>query len=175
MTPELLLQSQEFYNALAKVLEKGCLSIGWDYAEAYVLNGDGTKMVCCPVWYGRPEIQEKLAKFHRLSQTATFPPGLCLQGWVWISKQPQWEEDVGALPQTVYPLARQAEIIGLKSAFGIPILANNTVIAVLLFYSQNFRKEERELIELISAFSDADIARPAIGYFFGFKRMWFRG
>ncbi len=154
MTPERLLQSQEFYNALAKVLEKGCLSIGWDYAEAYVLNGDGTKMVCSPVWYGRPEIQNKLAKFHRLSQTATFPPGLCLQGWVWISKQPQWEEDVGALPQTVYPLARQAEVIGLKSALGIPILANNTVIAVLLFYSQNLRKEERELIELISAFSD---------------------
>jgi len=154
MTSELLLQSEEFYNALAKVLEKGCLSIGWDYAEAYVLNGDGTKMVCCPVWYGRPEIQDTLAKFHRLSQTATFPPGLCLQGWVWISKQPQWEEDVGALPQTVYPLARQAEIIGLKSALGIPILANNTVIAVLLFYSKNFRKEERELIELISAFSD---------------------
>jgi PAS domain S-box-containing protein len=154
MTPELLLQSQKFYKALAKVLEKSCLSIGWDYAEAYVLNGDGTKMVCCPVWYGRPEIQDKLAKFHRLSQTATFPPGLCLQGWVWISKQPLWEEDVGALPQTVYPLARQAEVIGLKSALGVPILANNTVIAVLLFYSQNFRKEERELIELISALSN---------------------
>ncbi|MDY6804312.1 MAG: PAS domain S-box protein [Cyanobacteriota bacterium] len=149
-----LLQSEEFDNTLAKVLEKGCLSMGWDYAEAYVLNADTTKIKCSPVWYGRPDIGDKLAKFHTLSEKETFPPGLCLQGWLWISKKPQWQEDLTALPKTVYRLAKEAEIIGLKSALGVPILANNTVIAVLLFYSQNIRKEERELIELISAVSN---------------------
>lgn len=148
-----LLQSEEFDNTLAKVLEKGCLSMGWDYAEAYVLNSDTRKIKCSQVWYGRPDILDKLAKFHSLSQKETFPPGLCLQGWLWISKQPQWQEELTALPKTVYRLGKEAEIIGLKSAFGVPILANNTVIAVLLFYSQNFRKEERELIEFISAVS----------------------
>ncbi|MEI2579555.1 GAF domain-containing sensor histidine kinase, partial [Scytonema sp. PRP1] len=62
-----------------------------------------------------------------------------------------WCRDVSTEDSSVYLRAKLALDAGLKAALGIPIVANDRVLAVLVFYMFEAREEDQRLIELISA------------------------
>lgn len=145
---EAIFETEDFRTALAVALQKVCETTDWDFGEAWVPRTDGTQMECSCAWYGD---EAPLEQFHQISQTLTFSPGMGIPGRVWVAKQPEWQADVSTLPESVYlrtPLARQA---GLKAALGIPILADDEVLAVLVFYMFEARDKDQRSIELISA------------------------
>ena len=142
-------QCPKFDRALEALLHKACLSIGGDYAEVWIPNSSGTRMECSPIWYGRPEVQELLAKFHSYSQEITFPPNIDMSGRIWISQKPEWKEDVSSLPETVYLRARKATEMGLRTALGFPIITNNNVVAVIIFYVTEIRQYDEKIVDLI--------------------------
>ncbi|MBD1924397.1 PAS domain S-box protein [Microcoleus sp. FACHB-831] len=140
--------SEDFHAALRIALEKVCEATGWDFGEAWIPRPDGTVLECSPAWYTRSDL---LHEFRRLSEEVTFAPGVGMPGRVWVSQEPEWRRDVSIESKQVYPRVHLALKAGLKAALAIPIVANDSVLAVLVFYMFESREEDRRLIELISA------------------------
>src|SRR5919199_3412004 len=143
-----IFESQDFYAALGVALQKVCEATGWDFGEAWVPMADGSVLECSPAWFSKTQ---SLDPFRCASEKLTFPPNIGLPGRVWVSQHPEWRRNVSAESHEVYLRARLARDVGLKSALGIPIIANEGVLAVLVFYMFESKDEDQRLIELISA------------------------
>ena len=159
-------EASDFHFALNVALHKVCEATSWDFGEAWVKNADGTVLTCAEAWCSRQNAEENhpeasellraipigstLGEFRRLSQTYTFAPDIGLPGKVWSSQQPLWIQDVSLKSNTFFTRAHLAKACGLKAGFGVPILANNEVLAVLVFFMFESRQEDRRLVELIS-------------------------
>ncbi len=140
--------ADSFQSTLEAVLSEVCEATGWDYGEAWLSHPDGTVLECNPAWYSATDA---LTRFRLVSEQTTFPPGVGLPGRVWLSRQPEWIEDLWTRPDTVFFRADAAQEAGLKAGLGIPITANGEVLAVLVFSVSEPREEDRRLVELISA------------------------
>lgn len=143
-----IVTSSDFHSALEVALQKVCEATQWEFGEAWVPNPDKTLMECSSAWYSK---NEHLHSFRQQSSAFSFPRGVGIPGRVWISRQPEWHQDVSLQKDTVYMRAQLALAAGLKATLGIPLLANDEVIAVLVFYMSEARQEDNRLIELITA------------------------
>ena len=148
VTTQAIGESQDFYAALGFAIRKVCEATGWDFGEAWVPSHDGKVLECSPAWYTSTN---SLEKFRQLSEEFTFPPNTGLPGRVWSSKQPEWIPDVSSKPEAVFLRAQIALEIGLKAGFGVPIIANDQVVAVLVFFLFEPSEEDNRLVELVSA------------------------
>src|SRR3990170_6072344 len=138
-------EAENLYAALSIVLRKVCLTTGWVYGEAWLLCSDCKSLECAVSWY---DPSEKLDVFAKKSKEFKFPPGMGLAGSVWSSKKPEWRRNVitdGNFSRTA--LVRECN---LKSAIGVPVIANNEVVAVLDFFVRELRDEDEHLLKLIS-------------------------
>lgn len=140
--------STDFREALGVALQKVCEATSWDFGEAWIPHPDGSVLECSPAWYAR---SKHLEGFRQSSEGFTFALGVGLPGRVWLSRRPEWRRNVSADPEEIYVRAQLAIEYGLKAALGIPIIAQESVLAVLVFYMFNSRDEDKRLIELISA------------------------
>jgi len=140
------IESKDTHAAFGIVLRKVCESTGWIYGEAWVPSPDGTQLECSPSWYSKVE---GLEGFRKASEGCTFLPGNGLPGRVWLAKKPVWIRDVTV--DTNFPRAPLAREHGLKAAMAIPVLANDTVVAVIVFFVFESRAEDERLVGLVSA------------------------
>lgn len=140
--------SPDFSSALTVALQKICEATQWEFGEAWVPSADKTVLECSSAWYSKTE---SLADFRRQSQSFIFPPGVGIPGRVWCSKQAEWHQDISDASDTVYLRSQLAMAAGLKATLGIPLLANDEVVTVLVFYMLESRQEDRRLIDLIAA------------------------
>lgn len=141
-------QSEDFHTALGETLHQVCEVTGWQYGEAWIPRIDGTALECSRVWYGSGI---KLEKFKTLSEAFTFSPNLGLPGRVWLSKQSEWIKDVTQEPDSVFLRCQIAVDSNLKAGLGIPILAKEQVLAVLVFFMFESREEDSQLAALVSS------------------------
>lgn len=150
-----IFESEDFYSALGIALKRVGEATEWDFGEAWIPQQHENVVECSPVWYcSTPE----LAAFRQASETMTFAPGVGLPGRVWATRQPEWRRDVSDETSAVYLRAKAAKDVGLRSALGIPIIANDEVLAVLIFYMFESRDEDERLIRLISASTQLGLA-----------------
>jgi PAS domain S-box-containing protein len=130
--------------SLQVVLRRVCERTGWTIGQAWVVCGDGSCLECSPAWSSTVEGQQH---FREVSQAICFPPGIGLPGRVWTSRQPEWVRDVTL--DTNFPRVQAAREVGLKAALAIPIVAKDTVVAVLEFFLQEPRHEDERLVKVI--------------------------
>ncbi|MEH2416090.1 PAS domain S-box protein [Nostoc sp.] len=155
LTTQAIARASDVNSALAVILRLICQTIGWDFGEAWIPNKDGTVLEHSLSWYGE---ESSLAEFCRQSQTVKFALGVGLPGRIWQSQEPEWIEDVSQVTQPVFLLRRsppqaspQAVKVGLKASFGVPILAGNQVLAVLVFFKRSSVLVDKRLLLLVSA------------------------
>ncbi len=141
-------EAEDLNAALEIALKKVCEATGWDYGEAWIPSTDRTVLEFIPVWYSSAK---SLEKFRRLGEKFTFPPGIGLPGRIWLSKQPEWISDVSTCLETVYPRVQIAREAGFKASLGIPIIAKEQVLAVLLFFMLESRERDKLLVDIVSA------------------------
>jgi diguanylate cyclase (GGDEF)-like protein/PAS domain S-box-containing protein len=159
-------EAPDFDTAIEVALRKVCEATHWDFGEAWIKSADGTVLECSTAWCSKDvkdtETQDKekfsqlpithpLGEFRRHSQTYTFAPGIGLPGQVWSSRQPLWIRDVSIEPESFFARSPLAKTCGLKAGFGVPILADEQVLAVLAFFMFEPHQEDRQLVELVSA------------------------
>ena len=147
-TTQAIAETEDFLAALSIILRSCCETIGWDFAEAWIPNQDSTLLVYSQSGYAR---ELCLEEFRNRSLTLQMSPNIGLPGRVWSSHKPEWIEDVSTQPCSIFQRAALAAEVGLKSAFGVPILFNNQILAILVFFKKEASPLQRHLLELINA------------------------
>src|SRR3990172_8673401 len=127
-----IVSSKDFNSALQLVLEEVCMAIGWDFGEAWIPRPNGALLEYSHANYLSTN---SLSRFKTESSQFTFTPDSGLPGRVWSTKQPEWITDVSASSKTSFLRTRIAGESGLKTAWGLPIIADGEVLAVLALYS----------------------------------------
>ncbi len=148
LTTQAITRASDVNSALAVVLRLICHTIGWDFGEAWIPNEDETVLEHSLGWYGE---ESSLEEFCHQSQTVKFSLGVGLPGRVWQSQEPEWIEDVSKVTEPVFLRSLQAAKVGLKAGFGVPIVAGNQVLAVLVFFKRSSVSVDRRLLLLVSA------------------------
>lgn len=144
-------QSVDFQSAIKLTLEQVCELTGWNYGEAWIPRLDGSALEYSPVWYGS---LSNLESFRKFSEALTFPVNVGLPGRVWLSKKPEWVPDVSQAPKVIFARMKIALTSGLKAGLAIPILVEDYVVAVLVFFMFKSRKEDYHLIDLVSSITN---------------------
>lgn len=133
-------------SALEIVLREVCRATGWALGEAWLPSPDGSALELGPVWH---IASDRLRSFAEGSHGFRFKPGRGLPGRVWSSGRPAWVTDVRR--DLNFPRRRMARRCGIKAGFAIPVLAEAETIAVIEFFVFEQRKEDKGLIELVTA------------------------
>ena len=149
-------ECQDFDEALTVILSTVCETKGWNYAEAWIPCLDKSVLTCSSAWYSRVDGKAEvtpplLEKFRRLSKGLTFPRGTGLPGRVWSSQQPEWQEDVSRESEAIFWRAQMARDCGLKAGLGIPLIVDEQVLAVLVFFKFESCPYDIQLLNSISA------------------------
>lgn len=139
-------EAEDFHSALGVALHHVCEATDWNFAEAWIPQ-DGKALTCSSVYY---KSDDKLEKYRKLSESLTFAPGIGLPGRAWLSQQPEWVQDVSTLSDSISLRSQMAKECGLKAGLGIPIIANEQVLAILVFFMFESRAEDHRLVELVT-------------------------
>ena len=139
-------EAPNFDESIAVTLRKVCETVGWSYGEAWIPDLAENVLKPSPAWYCRTD---KLKFFREVSQKFNFPRNVGKPGRVWATQQPEWTKDVSQQGKDLFLRNSIAKSVELKTAFGVPIIADEEVIAVLIFFDFSARSENQQTIELI--------------------------
>ncbi|MBW4433323.1 MAG: PAS domain S-box protein [Pelatocladus maniniholoensis HA4357-MV3] len=163
LTTQAISRAVDVDNALALVLRLICTTINWNFGEAWIPTENNTALEYRLGWYGR---HNHLDEFCQYSQVIRLEKGMRLLRRVWRKQKPEWIEDisqvtesavVGFLPQGDATTCEDTSSvstrsqIGLKAGFAVPILADNQVVAVLVFFKSSSHALDRRLLYLVGA------------------------
>jgi signal transduction histidine kinase len=88
----------------------------------------------------------RAADFEALGRFDSMERGVGLPGRIWQSKQPVWIEEIEVDPN--FPRAPLARSVGLKSAFGFPLIVAGEVSAVIELFSTEYRPAEEATLNI---------------------------
>ncbi|MFB2839003.1 diguanylate cyclase domain-containing protein [Floridanema evergladense] len=145
-TTQLISKSVDFNDALKVTLKQVCLAINWDLGEAWIPNNKSSKLEYGTGWYTS---EKSLEKFIEKSKSLTIASKYGLPGRIWTSQKFEWIEDISAATQLEFIRQKDALEVGLKTAFGIPILINEQLLTVLIFYKKELSKLEPRFVDLV--------------------------
>lgn len=147
-TTQLISKSVNFDDALEITLHQICDMIGWDLGEAWIPNDEILSLKYSRGWYAS---DRQLENFVEQSKNFTFAPSIGLPGKIWLSKKLEWIEDISIEPEPIFMRGQIALEVGLKTALGIPIIANDQVLTILAFFKKEQSKPEQRLIDIVQA------------------------
>jgi len=138
-------EAEDLTSALTRTVRQICEATDWRYGEAWVPAGSGDRLILRGGWHldNRP-----LSALHRVARHMSPRSGEGLAGQVWQSGTAIWVPDLGTV---THPHAEEAMAAGLRAAVGIPALAGRDVAAALVFYMDQPRERDPEMIELVTA------------------------
>jgi PAS domain S-box-containing protein len=139
--------AESFEAAIGVALKKMCEMSRWDFGEAWIFDKDYERLVYSAAWYSSPL---NLRQFADQSKTYTFNENEDLPGRI-FGNETVWLEDISKAPADLNKRARLAGAYGLKSCFGVPITFNNKVLAALIFYHEDIKKEDTRLEKVMSS------------------------
>lgn len=143
--------ASSFDRAIAITLQKVCETVGWGYAEAWIPDDTENVLKLNPSWYTNNQETEY---FREASQKFNFPWNVGKPGRVWATKQAEWTENVSEQDGQVFLRNDLAQAVGLKTALGVPIIADDEVIAVFVFFDFSARKKNEQTVELVTSVAD---------------------
>ncbi|MBW4691243.1 MAG: diguanylate cyclase [Lyngbya sp. HA4199-MV5] len=124
-------------------------AIAWDYGEAWMLDDDDMTFHLCQVSYDRQNV--RLKQFHETSTAITFSYRVGLPGRIWALGQPEWIESLAQQSEQTFLRGEAAIVADLASAFGVPIVVEERILAVLVFFSRKMAAPNAKLLRLTKA------------------------
>lgn len=139
-------EAEDLESAFEITLSKVCETTEWTYGEAWIPRPDGTSLECSPAYFSR---FDELGEFRSLTSQCNFVPGRGFPGRAWSSRKPIWVSDVTS--EKDFVRAAVAKEVGIKGGMAIPVLADQEVVAVMVFFVFEEREEDERLVQLISS------------------------
>lgn len=143
-----LTHTSTWQEAIAQIIKIICERILWTYGEAWLPQEDRqTLSYLANPFAHDPHFQS----FCEFSETLHFQPGEGLPGKIWKTQTLEWIQDISQNPESLYVRQSQALAIGFKSAFGLPIIVDQKVMAILVFYQNKNTACQLNLVALVQA------------------------
>jgi PAS domain S-box-containing protein len=127
-------------EALQAGLDQVCQYTGWPVGHVYVF--DGAQMIPSPIWHLHEP--EAFSEFVQITTATPLRSGEGLPGRVLAERKPLWIMDVTR--DTNFPRAKAAANLGVKGAFGFPVLTQAGVFAVLEFFTGEPKEPDEVLL-----------------------------
>jgi len=124
-----------------KILGMICAHNRWDYGEAWIMDGKNSVLVRNSSWFDK--VDEKLNSFDQKSEEYTFNLGIGLPGITANEKKIQWIIDLTS--EQEYVRSDEAIEAGLKSLISVPVIYDESVLAVFMFYSRHEIRENEQI------------------------------
>lgn len=147
-------QASDFNTALLITLEKVCQYTNWDFGEAWQPDKNNTKLEYITGWFS-PEKNQinsdslSLEEFREKSYQFTFYKSIGLPGKTWELNKSYWLENVSV--EALFLRNKLALECGLKAGFGVPIICDEEVVTILVFFMRESRSEDKTMIALIES------------------------
>lgn len=142
-------EAVDLEEAMQKVLDSICTSIGFSYGEAWLPYANG-ELQLSPAWHG-PKTMEML-KFRHLSEKVTFVEGEGLPGLTLQAEGPMWYEDLSH-GQT-FARAGAARGAGIQCALSVPVRSGGEFVAALVFLDGPREKPKQDTLRLVQFLAD---------------------
>lgn len=142
----ILSRSIDFVESTHEILQTVCESLGWQVGVLWAADHQGEVLRCIDLWH-RPSLD--VAGFENVCRDRTFPKEIGLPGRIWASGKPAWIPNL--TKDSNFPRAPFAERAGLRAAFGFPILLGDEVVGVIEFFSQEIRRPDQDLLDMIGS------------------------
>jgi PAS domain S-box-containing protein len=124
-----------------------CGVTGWQVGHLYMLDPDDpNRLLPTAVWHMAHPSQYR--EFRLITESMPMPLGIGLPGRVLASRQPLWIEDV--TKDANFPRAKKAIDIGIRAAFGVPILSGDAVLGVLEFFHRDAAEPDAPLLHVLA-------------------------
>lgn len=131
---------------LVNGLQEICDTIGWDFAEAWLVDPDTDILKLEAIGYADPP---HLQEFVEYSQTITFSRWVGIPGRAWGAKQSEWIEDLAQIDGEHYVRKELAQLAGLKAILAVPLVTDDQVVAVFLLYAETYRRRDEAVLQLV--------------------------
>ncbi len=123
-------QSKSFDAALEDVLKLVCQSIEWPVGHVYKPSDDGSELVPTKLWYLSD--RTAYARFCEITERTCFQRGEGLPGRIWKDGDAVWINNVQT--DQNFPRNKLAADLGVRGAFGFPVMVRSKVVAILEFF-----------------------------------------
>ncbi|MEW6498355.1 MAG: PAS domain S-box protein, partial [Cyanobacteriota bacterium] len=130
-TTRVLAEADTLSEAIPKILQAICQSLGWERGEFWSVDNQGKELRCIETW--QLEFFQ-VSEFEAATAQVSFVLGEGLPGRVWASGEPSWMSNVVENPD--FLRGAIAAKVGLHAAFGFPILAGDETLGIMTFFSQ---------------------------------------
>lgn len=140
-------EADSLVDGLQAVIEEFCHTFELAYGEAWIPASDGDYLNRTDAAYATAEEYES---FKATSGVTKFGPEEGLPGRAWSRESVVWMENVSSLTEEEFPRVEAARAVGLKAAFGLPIFADDDLVAVLAFYKTDEEPRDDRLVNAAS-------------------------
>lgn len=138
-------ETESLEEILRLCLASVCELTGWPVGHAYLpRKGASTRLASTMIWHGD---LSRFATLKAVTEATTFGPGEGLPGRIWSTREPYLIRDVDG--GDAFPRAWLAEDIGVRSAFGFPIMSGGEVTAILEFFSDEAAQLDPRLLHIV--------------------------
>jgi PAS domain S-box-containing protein len=141
----MLSESPALTDAVPKILQTICKTLGWELGGFWMLASDGRGLRCLNM----SESSGKFRKFKAASMKLTLAPGVGLPGRVWTNLKAAWVPDITKGKN--FPRASVAAAEDLHGSFAFPIYSGKQFFAVMEFLSSEIRKPDEELLKMFAS------------------------
>ncbi|MGQ9866634.1 MAG: response regulator [Pseudanabaenaceae cyanobacterium] len=136
-------------QTLSIALKRLCEGMGWDWGEIWLPDSRHQYLTAGPSHGGsKVPNPQSLSEFN---QSLRFLLGQGLPGRVWQRALPQWVPDLTQMDEETLPRKWALINSGLRCALGLPILANDRVIAVVGLYATQIFADPQRLQQPLQA------------------------
>jgi two-component system, cell cycle sensor histidine kinase and response regulator CckA len=140
-------QATTIEQALQIALDRISAHMNWPLGHVYLQAQDGTTdFVPLDVWHC--DDPERFAEFRRVTQETRKPAGVGLPGRVFMTGRAVCLPDLSV--EDNLPRAKMLLELGLKSAYGFPLLIGPGVVGVMVFFSGAEHAPDEALLKVIT-------------------------
>ncbi len=129
-------------------IDQICMHSGWPLGHVYFCTHEmGAELTSTDIWYF--DDRAKFENFRLATRKTPLAMGQGLPGRVALSGSPAWIPDINV--DTNFPRKAAALDLGVRGAFGFPVLAQGEVVAVLEFFSSKVEEPDSELLDVMAS------------------------
>ena len=138
-------ETESLDEILRLCLESVCELTGWPAGHAYLpQKGPPARLAPTMIWHGD---SDQFSALKAATEVTTFAAGEGLPGRIWSTGEPFEILDVRG--NDAFPRSWLVDDIGVRSAFGFPIMSGGEVTAILEFFSCEAARLDARLLHIV--------------------------